>query len=320
MLMDILNSVIKAEEYEKVTYFPIPYPYSIAPLLSCVSTVIAVILCLSTKSHRQPLTKMIIAINLSDFLFVLPKVLPVFIGSDWYCKTLHVISRFGVLGSVFWSALFAHAFMTIVKHEQMEILEDRIRCYSVIGLIFPAVLVVGVLAGGMEYNPTITSCVHLTAKGFFDWINFFSFAFPVMMGCLFSCLLYIKTARKLYYFVREGQENHIFTLVVYPAILIVCWIPSLFLTFLLAIGVNVSNDMVTIFQAWDQLQGFFNGIAYTMSRQMIVAACKRCCCKREKETIIETDENFTSLNGTDGTRSILGADHSFNDSFIKLAR
>lgn len=309
-MFDIFNSAIEAQADETVTYFPIRGAYAIAPILSSISTVVAIILCLTTKSAKHPLTRMIIAINLSDFLFTFPKVIPVLIGESWYCDLIQVVSRFGVISCVVWSTLFAHAFMTIVQHVQMEVIDKRFKYYVIIGVVLPAAAGLTALAGEMEYDGSNHSCDHAVANGYFDWEDFVFFAIPIMVGCFYSCYLYIKTARRLKNFVREGHEKYVFTLILYPGILIICWGPSLFLNFLYAVRVPVNINVTKFFQAWDQLQGFFNGLAYTGSRQIVLNACKRRfrCKKKKASRLLAAEE--------EREHHIEGHDHNEEQDFL----
>lgn len=309
--------------------FPLYWPYSIAPVLSTLSAGLATVYCIINKSYKEALGMMVFAINLSDFLFSLPKAVAIFVEpfGQVYCQLFHGISHFGVLSSVSWSTIFAYALMVMATKLTTESLNRRMK-YFIIGANLTALTLVlpTVFGGFIEYDIIEGDpvCVHYVPKGEVEMKGLTLFAIPLLLALTISGVFYAKAAKKLRQLLQSGSKKYLLTLIVYPAIFLLCWIPFLLLNLFIIFNEKPTLILYRSSQALDQMQGFFNGLVYGGSKNLLQKAClKFCkCCRGKGDNAVFTDENenegddcdHESLSQPHVKDSLLNADVHFDST------
>lgn len=126
-----------------MVYFPPTIDALILVLLSGIATGIIVLLSLNFTLYKQPLSLMVLAINLAHIFFYYSKLSVLFYQprNELHCKVLGILHVFGLEPAAFWGALFAHAFYTILK--QPADLEARvasmIKYYFIFAVLYPLI-------------------------------------------------------------------------------------------------------------------------------------------------------------------------------------
>lgn len=238
--------------------------FIIPSFLSAVSTFIILIFSITGKFWTRPLSAMIFAINFADFIFFIAK-LSVLVhdpGSNFGCQIMQVINVFGLTCSASWAALFGHAFYKVLKNQHTSVLTSLIKYYVPISFILP------VLTGtGTFFTDNILSlgdgvCVYRIYVGEFDWFVLFHIQLPMLIAVILCIAYYILSLRQLREIVIEGQVTEALTLMVYPAILILCWGPLAVMQLMAELGMKTPDSLAKTLRIVSHLMGFFNAVVY----------------------------------------------------------
>lgn len=264
---------------EIVQYFPMEMPYVIMPILSSIASAIVLITCVVAKLYKQPLDIMLFWINLSDFLFCFPKAFTLLLppSGDAYCRITQFTTHFGVIASVVWGSLFAHALVLVLTSENTEILKKAIRVYLSISIIVPTALSVYCLTTDYVhylYRENGHTCVHEVIQGKADYYSIIFTGMPILFCCLISIIFYIIAARRLNQ-ITEGPKLYMLALVLYPGVVLMCWAPSLITNLLIMLGVKPNPVLLQIFQALDQTLGFWDALIYGASKKSLQESMKK---------------------------------------------
>ena len=248
-----------------ITFFPMEYPFVLAPAVSALASFIVMIVCLCNDPFKTPLGKMLFHINLADFFFCFPKSLTAFIlpSSDIFCKLIQLVTQFGLISSAVWGALFGHTLMIFSQRLGTEKLSNCMKYYYIFALILPAILsFLGLVTKYVNYSETEEACIHRVYHSRPDYHYIFFIDIPLLSACFFSVLWYLLAAKQLKKMLSKQETKFLFTLIVYPAILLVCWVPILTTNALIMYGLNVKKGLYVAFQALDHMQGLLDAVVY----------------------------------------------------------
>ena len=282
--------------------FPVKMPYLAVTILSCVSTFAVIVVAIMLKAYKKPLGTMILGITISDFVFTLTKTMgSIFIPQTGFlCNLLQTICLYGIVSSVMWGAFFGHALLITSKTFQVELLEKYKKYYIVFGSITTlGYEMLNLLTNNVEYLPDETGvvrCIHITYPGTFDYAFSLFLTFPVLSGIILSVIWYVKAAKNLRVLIKGDNVKHLLTLIVYPAIMLICWFPLIAVNALSQFGVAVSLQLQALVLAFAQMQGLINALVYGVSMNTLVANTLCFCCFQKKKNRIRDTIEIPTTN------------------------
>lgn len=282
--MAVTNGEMVLQASQEYIFFPADS--IVYPLIS--STAILAVLAsfyFTKASMKNPLNKMVIAINLADLVFVLTKASASVIEpiNDVHCKFLQVSAQSGIISSVFWGAFFGHALYIVAKYYQ----GDQIAKYMINYVIFGVFVPIGLSFGSIFTDYVVYSatnggvCVHRLAAGQVDYDSLIFTIIPIGIGCVLSVMWYFMAFLRIKNLVREGDKANLMMLMVYPGIMLLCWTPILIVSTRTFFGLNSNHTFVSIARALDQLQGLFDAIVYSGLITTLKRGYNRTCNKRQ---------------------------------------
>ena len=266
----------------EIYFYPISIGDSISTFLSAVATCLVVILGSAYKIHEKPLGKMILTVNFLDLIFCLTK-LSVFVfppSSTPYCKVLQAFSQSSLLASILWGTFFGHVLFRVVKYQRIEAIQSPFKWYVLISVVTAGGLgLATAFTEFIHYSDTKKACVHPVTAGTLDVTNLVFGVIPIGTCCFSGIAWYVLAAVILRNsrIVLKGRD--LLALLVYPGIIIICWMPELTVNMTASlVGFNVSDVLNGILQNIFLLQGFLDAVVYGMIPNM------REICKGRKST------------------------------------
>lgn len=282
--MDPIND---SSEYTEIILFPAQALW--APILSIAATLAVIILCILQRSYNDFLGTMIMLLNFSDLIFCTAKVLgSIFIPTtDLGCKLFQMVSSAGLVSSVIITALFGHTLWVVSCSGDAELAKRNLKKYIYVGIVFPSVLAVAAVFTNFiqsEIKDGSNICVHRVHKGDLDFTHLLFTTIPIISSLILSLIWYLLAALKLKNLLVEGKIQNLIVLIIYPAILWVCWAPYIIMSFFVMFGQSISLGVMTVCRALDQLQGFFDAIVFWPGTRKIVRELykRACICNKQK--------------------------------------
>ena len=252
-------------------YYPNELIDTIPALLSLVLTFAILVILILTKSYTDPLHKMVFFLILADFLFSLSLLVSLVNtpSSSVECKTTIYISAFGRTSSFFWSASFAHALMKVMEANNFTPVERLGKYYTTFSLSLPAIIaLVFVSTPLVVYNPDGKRCGRYVTIGQFDYSYFLLSGVPLLLSCVMSIYFYLRTGWHIKSFLAKesGMARELLVLMIYPATMIVCWLPYLIWS-LVYMFIDLDRDLAVIPKFCLGLHGFLNSLTYGLSKK-----------------------------------------------------
>lgn len=273
-----------------VVFFPIMMPYLICPALSSLASFVMITLILVSKFHKESLGIMLLSVNIADFLFCFPKAMTYLIRpwDDAFCRLVQFVSHAGLISSVIWGFLFAHAMLKVITKQKFEVIRELLKPYILLSVILPVILSAQCLFSDyIIYHDDTNTCIHKVQAGVFDYKSLLFTGIPIVTCCVLSLIWYSFAAKMLKNFMNNSNAIYTWTLVIYPAILLICWMPSLMMNSLITFGMKPNAFLLEVFQALDQTQGFWNAVVYGISKGSVRRAISRFCCwKVESDPVV----------------------------------
>ena len=271
------------QDYNDVKFFPPGIYFAIASALSSVTSSLVSILCLRTGLYKDALGFMIFAINFSDAIFFTVKLFASIFQpqSEGSCDLALSIGYYGLISSVFWSALFGHALYTVSRKQSPYTLPKYTLIYKIVALGLPLALTfLQVPTNLIIYSPEAGACVHRFYQNKAD-ITYISFMYlPIGGSLLMSIVWYVMAAFKFKKMVNRANSTEMFTLLIYPAILLLCWGPIFIKNFLVVLDIKLSDGLSFAIQITSLLQGFFDALVYGVSKKRYKQICSFLICKK----------------------------------------
>lgn len=256
--MQILQSL--SADYTDVIFYPVRFPWAITPIISCIATFLVIVGSILTNSYKTHLGKMILLLNLADFIFAATKTVGSLVvpQTDLLCSILNSSAHFGVVSSVVWGVCFGHALLMAAKSQTTSV-SQYFQTYRVVALLLPLVLAVTMCFSDYVITDGKNHCVHRLPMGKFDTSYFIYAQVPLLSCCALSLAFYVLAFCRFKGLEIQGTS---YILILYPAIMLLCWLPIMSASVTVLLGVNVSSKLVAFFEAMGQLQGFLDAIAY----------------------------------------------------------
>src|SRR4051812_43867484 len=91
-------------------FTPLELGSSVTGFVSCAASALLIILGFYYKIHKQVLGKMVLVVNIADFIFILPKPFAYLVPPSGlaYCRITGTISHFTLMMSFTWGVFFAN--------------------------------------------------------------------------------------------------------------------------------------------------------------------------------------------------------------------
>lgn len=255
-------------QYHEVVYFPLETLSVIPVLISALATTTIVLLSLFFKFYRRPLSLMILAINIAHVLFYFSKlsVLVLKPRSDFHCKILGIIDIFGLESAAFWATLFSHLFYIILKHQSFSVVPIMLRYYLFFAVLLP--FTAGVLSfftNHVIYSADQGTCVHRVYLDRIDITGNLFVRIPIGFACI-ACAVWYKMALNQLKHLRSIQTGmELYAVMIYPAILVICWGPNFFLQIALQLGATPGPTVINGFLFLAHLHGLWDALVYGRS-------------------------------------------------------
>mgnify|MGYP000892793764 FL=1 len=279
-----------------------PYPLA-AAAISIVAALLALLVIMSSRHYKEPLGKMIFWLLLGDLFFYLPKVVLGFPyeKSDFICSLGIIPSKFGMSMAFFWSTAFAHAFYSAIRHDDAGVIHKNMKYYVIINTTLSISQAVAAgLTDFIQFDEDSKGCVHFLNEGAIDYLMIFLGQLPLGGVCLLSIIWYLLglwLLRKRFPF---ANRRDLLSILLYPTILLVCWLPVMGLSLSTSFGVVFEKNILIYAEILGNLQGFFDALAYGGTNDKMKKAIrkfgKRCCKKRGRRPKRESfDEAFPDI-------------------------
>lgn len=256
-------------------------------LLACFFNLLSMI---AFRNFHQALGRMMIALCIMDMLYnasslLSAKSLSVYI----FPQALKFARFFGYIGSITWTACFAHALLRIRKQGDPKFMEPLFRNYTI--FCFSSAFIISILA--VVSDSSIMDPVQELSdipdiqSGWY-WGGLVLFATPSLLISGYSFYSYAITFREL----KTSEGRFHYELFFYPMILILCNFPLISLGLYLELVPDGSIPLgygVACYALFNS-QGLFNAFAYGL--QGFVTSCRKCCRRRN----VESDHLAASLS------------------------
>lgn len=278
----------------RVVFFPLEFPFAISPIISMIANALVLITFVFVKKSANPLHSMIFAVNLMDLLFCLPKVLSMVVlpSSTLYCHVFQTMAQCAMQSSMLCSAFFGHAFWIFSKDYKFDRVRQLRKYYFMICMLVPLLVAIcSFIDPYAEYDSEKKCVLHIFRNEVISNLPFLMFfCAPIITSITLSIIFYIMAANNLRRFVRTTNANNLLTLIIYPAIIIVCWMPISITNAVVILGGNPSKYFVLSIQFLAHLQGLFEAIVYSQSKTWLKAAWRFLCCyKADPKSQIRPD-------------------------------
>ena len=262
--MDTAN-VPSEGQYQDFPYISPESDFIIPAALSFCSTLLVVLFTTYKKFWRCALAKMIFASNLMDAIFFSSKlsVLLHTPGSNTYCLTMRLIFNFIYFSLMIWKACFGHAFYSILKTKKTETLSHNLKYYTLFALVLPFIsFVSSIFHGKPNYSEETQSCVDRVYLYKLDWPLMLYIIIPCISTIVLNIIWYIWAYRELQSIKLKKNIKESLTLILYPGVLIVCWLPLFLVQTFVQFGVAANQSAIKGLTILAYLMGFFNALVY----------------------------------------------------------
>ena len=278
------------EEKAGIIFLPLDWEQSITAIISCVATALAVILGRCYKIHEKLIGRLIFTIFIADFVMDATRTSGLIIQppDTSYCKFIVAVSHTALLLSVSWRVTFGYALYVFAKTRSIDALYRAIKTSTLLCAVFSLIIgIATVFTNYVEYSDNEKTCVHMLTKR--DPLVVLFMVLPTATCCIVSVSWYCLTAGVVRRKQIDMNANELTYLLLYPAIVIVCWSPILFLDFYRSLDHEPSDVVQTIFKNILQLQGLLDALVYAWSLNLCSKRNKSRN-KKGKDRLLESDE------------------------------
>ena len=267
-----------------------PGPY-IASVLSVMASAVILLTFFKREIKNNYWEKMTFWLILGDFIFFLPKAIlglpiPKSIG---FCLISALLVEAGGNSAFFWAPVFAHALYLLAKHKSVIVIEKCWLYYFSFAVVLPIISGIAIIfADYIQYNSKDDKCVHYAYDGEVDW-GYVIFAFLPTIIAVFPCILfYILAGCYLRQQLPEEKRIEIFVIGLFPAVLLICWMPILTASIVGYFDVFPPDGLMLAFQTLANLNGFFDALIYGGTFKSLRTLFVKSCFK--KVAVIEPEE------------------------------
>lgn len=279
-----LHSIQK--DYVEIVFYPTaPWELSCCAI-SAVTTCFVIILCIISGFYKTHTGRIVIWINFSDFTYSIPKIVNAIVHGkgDGYCLGLQFVAGYGLVSSIIANALFGHALLYMLKNQTLAVPERTMKYYVFFCVILPlAEPIASYFTKIAVYSPELGTCVHRVYNGRPDYSFIFQRLVPFGLICTSSMIFYLRVVYIIRSVYTEAKKRDLLGFLAYPGIVMICWFPNLILDILLSLHYEINNVAMILMVMNGQLLGFWDSIAYGLSKN-VRSYLRGVCCK-EKNTI-----------------------------------
>ena len=272
------------KDYTEIVFFPTAFWELSCSLVSTITTFLVIVLCIISGFYKTHTGRIVVWINFADFLYSGSKAIHALVRgkSNRYCMALQLMSGYGLISSIISSALFGQALFRILKTQCTTVSERTMKIYILIGVILPlAEPVASYFTKFTVYSQELDTCVHRVYHGHLDYSFIFQRYIPFAFVCTFSIAFYLQVVFTIKTIFAEVNSRELWGFLAYPAIVILCWLPHLTLDIVLSLNYNVHRLIVSIVVMNGQLQGFWDALAYGLSKKVRESLKEICCTERK---------------------------------------
>ena len=264
-----------------------------ASLLGCLFNVVLIY---TLRNYKEPLTKMVLIICFSDFVYAFSNIalyLQLFTAA-WIIQVFSVLGTVFFLSSLMWTCMFARALFLCVKHESTAILAGEFPKFLIRSIPLPILYGIYVLIL-LFFEPNPRDIKLQEYRGV-DLINLTLLVIPGAGVIIYATTYYVWVIRML----RQSGNSTPLELLIYPAILIFCLIPSELIMiykwayYECAGSLGVAQFVLVAVN----LQGLLNAFVYGIAHLSFKKCCKRCRKQRERQSRLTESSHYLSMQAT----------------------
>lgn len=251
--------------YFDLIYISFDVDSSISGFLSLGATALLVVLGFYYKIYQNMLGKMVLIVNTADFICILLKLFGFILKptNDAYCRSVLSISQVAMIMSFIWGVFFAHTLYKSVEQQSVQSVQQIYKYYWIISSMVAIALGFGVLfTNYVFYNENLKTCVHRVYFRRFDPTMTFLTIIPTFVLCILCIIWYALGAKNMKKLIPDIRRRDLLPLLLYPAIVIICYFPCLITNTLIIFEILPSERISIVLRNIIHLHGFFNVLAY----------------------------------------------------------
>ena len=292
MTSGIFGWLQDSKDYDEIILFPHDPASRTLLVLSILASSTLLIFCLAYKLYRRPLEFLVTWIMLPHFLasfttflfgFPFPKTILV-------CKIGMVIELFCDSSAFLWSAFFGHALLTTIKSQRLETIDGFKLRYFLFGTVAPLLYsFVNFFQYWVESSNDV--CVyHIPRQGSGKTLFVLT---TIPLYILFGLCLwwYSRAIMRTRTHLEKEYKSQALVLLMYPGILIICWLPELVFNMLIYMQIVPNSSIFAVVKNLDYIQGLLESAIYGISRNMFRVVreyFRKCIClNRAREELLD---------------------------------
>lgn len=286
----LFNRSMSSSAPISIVFLPTDWLSAITILLSSTAGIFVVIYGMYNKIYQHVLGKMVLIVNAADLAFCLvslsPRMYPP--RGDLHCKIVQAIAHSTLIYSLLWGTFFGHALYTITKHQNILALQRSFSGYVKYSIIISLGLGIATFfTDYTQYSATQGLCVHLALPNVPDFTLIAFSQIPITLTCVMSFVWYIRAGTVIKKGSGITRMNNILTLLIYPGIVIFCWLPVNIVTTSVIFGRAVNPMVDEVTKHIYQLQGLLDALVYGIAPVMK----KLCASKNHVEDESDLEEH-----------------------------
>ena len=254
------------------------------------------------KKLKNNFSRMVLVLAIFDFLMHITYSFSILgAKSNTFCQFVSWITYFGYASSIIFTSCFAHSLYWSLKRQSVTEMDSLYFIYIFVSVLVGTVVgTVSVMVEYRRFDPTHLLCVAGPPVDNIYWKDIFILVIPGVSSIVLCLFYYIRTIKLLH----SLEGGHHIELLVYPLILIVCFLP----TMVRKVGTDLEmwNTNSFTFRLISYVligsQGFLNSLAYGLSKG-VLNAIKDYCCQPRKVKLIETVQNASESDDSDTGRN-----------------
>lgn len=280
-----------------IAFFPNDMVSYICILISGICCLIVLACSFCTGIYKTSLGRMVANIILFDVVAYLAMILGScdFFKYDFLCKVSETLVTGSLFSSSLWAAFIGHALLCAMEQSNSDVLKTLLPKYTFYANIMPFVFMMPSLGiNYVEYMEDQNICTHKMIPGKFDYTYFIFGYTPIIVPCGLSIFWYVKVLIKMRTYYNMEQRVKAYKMLLYPTMLIICWMPILTINMLTAFNIKVDQRIIDMFENFGHLQGFLDALVYGASKKMIdqvkgrIRSCKRRILDENIEDSVQT--------------------------------
>ena len=186
-------------------------------------------------------------------------------SSLFQCKALFFVLLTGRNASFCWAVLFSHALLKIIETNDFVLVKSLMKYYIAFSTFVP------IISSFTPWSTTLViydedkqQCGRYEYINSFDYVYFIFSGLPMIICCMLSIYFYIRISCHLKTLFSTVKTQNLLAFMIYPAIMLICWLPSLIWT--IGAGITTVDDTFTgVARICRESQGFMNALVYGLS-------------------------------------------------------